>query len=155
MKEKDSKRFLQDTSKMLHTNIEQLLGTKIRVEVNETETVEIFFFNGKPLLARSNGDLFPTLLFKELLFILPKLVVDMGAIPYVCKGADVMVPGVISINGQFEINDVVIVVDERHGKTLAVGLALLRSENMKNVKNGKILKNLHYVGDKLWDSLNA
>jgi PUA domain protein len=155
MKEKDSKRFLQDTSKMLHTNIEQLLGTKIRVEVNETETVEIFFFNGKPLLARSNGDLFPTLLFKELLFILPKLVVDMGAIPYVCKGADVMVPGVISINGQFEINDVVIVVDERHGKTLAIGLALLRSENMKNVKNGKILKNLHYVGDKLWDSLNA
>jgi PUA domain protein len=155
MKEKDSKRFLQDTSKMLHTNIEQLLGTKIRVEVNETETVEIFFFNGKPLLARSNGDLFPTLLFKELLFILPKLVVDMGAIPYVCKGADVMVPGVISINGQFEINDVVIVVDERHGKTLAVGLALLRSENMKNVKNGKILKNLHYVGDKLWDSLKA
>ena len=155
MKEKDSKRFLQDTSKMLHTNIEQLLGTKIRVEVNETETAEIFFFNGKPLLARSNGDLFPTLLFKELLFVLPKLVVDMGAIPYVCKGADVMVPGVISIKGQFEMNDVVIVVDERHGKTLAVGLALRRSENMKNVKNGKILKNLHYVGDKLWDSLKA
>ena len=155
MKEKDSKRFLQDTSKMLHTNIEQLLGTKIRVEVNETETAEIFFFNGKPLLARSNGDLFPTLLFNELLFVLPKLVVDMGAIPYVCKGADVMVPGVISIKGLFEMNDVVIVVDERHGKTLAVGLALRRSENMKNVKNGKILKNLHYVGDKLWDSLKA
>ena len=155
LKEKDSKKLLLDVSKKLGTDIERVLGSKTRVEVNETETAEVFFFNGKPLLARSNGALFPTLSFEELLSVFPKVVVDMGAIPYVCKGADVMAPGVVSVKGEFNENDVVIVVDERHGKPLAVCVALLSSESMKTVNGGKTMKNLHYVGDKLWDTLKS
>ena len=155
LKEKDAKKLLLDVSKTLGTNIEQLLGSKTRVEINETEAAEIFIFNGKPLLARSNESLFPTLSFEELMSVFPKIVVDMGAIPYVCKGADVMAPGILSVEGEFKENDVVIVVDERHGKPLAVGVAILSSEDMKNVKGGKTVKNLHYVGDKLWDTLKS
>ena len=155
LKEKDAKKLLLDASKTLRTDIEQLLGSKTRVEVNETETAEIFIFNGKPLFARSNGELFPTLLSEEFFSVFPKIVVDMGAVPYVCKGADVMAPGVVSVEGEFNENDVVIVVDERHGKPLAVGVVLLSSEGMKTVKGGKIVKNLHYVGDKLWDILRS
>jgi PUA-domain protein len=155
MKEKDSKKFFQDVSNIFHANFEQLLGKKIRIEINETENAEIFFFNGKPLVARSNGDIFPTLSFQELFSVFPKIVVDMGAVPYVCKGADVMAPGIVSVNGEFEENDIVIVVDERHSKPLAVGLALLSTENMKTVTGGKIVKNLHYVGDKLWYALKS
>ncbi len=155
MKEKDSKKFLHDISNIFHADFEQLLGTKMRIEINETENAEIFFFNGKPLLARSNGKIFPTLFFQELFSVFPKIVVDMGAVPYVCKGADVMAPGIVSVNGEFEENDIVIVVDERHSKPLAVGLAQLSSENMKTVKGGKIVKNLHYVGDKLWYALKS
>jgi PUA domain protein len=155
LKDKEAKRFLLDVSKRLGPNVEQLLGSKPRVEVNETETAEIFIFNGRPLLARFNGELFPTLSFEELFALIPKIVVDMGAVPYVCKGADVMAPGVRAIKGEFKENDLLLVVDERHGKPLAVGVALFSSEAMKAVNHGKTVKNLHYVGDKLWNSMRG
>jgi len=153
LKEKEAKRFLLEVSKTLGTDIERLLGSKTGVEVNETEIAEVFIFNGRPLLARSNGVLFPTLSFEELFSVIPKIVVDMGAVPYVCKGADVMAPGLVTIKGEFEENDLLLVVDERHGKPLAVGVALFSSEDMKVLNSGKIVKNLHYVGDKLWNYL--
>lgn len=153
LKEKEAKRFLLEVSKTLGTDIERLLGSKTGVEVNETEIAEIFFFDGRPLLARSNGVLFPTLYFEELFSIISKIVVDMGAVPYVCKGADVMAPGVRAIKGEFKENNLLLVVDERHGKPLAVGVALFGSEDMKALNSGKIVKNLHYVGDKLWNYL--
>lgn len=155
LKEKEAKRFLLEVSKTLGTDIERLLGSKTGVEVNETEIAEIFFFDGRPLLARSNGVLFPTLYFEELFSIIPKIVVDMGAVPYVCKGADVMAPGVRAIKGEFKENDLLLIVDERHGKPLAVGVALFSSEDMKALNSGKIVKTLHYVGDKLWNYLRA
>jgi PUA-domain protein len=155
LKAKETKRFLLEASKTLGTAIEQFLDSKPRVEVNETETAEIFLFNGTPLLARSDGFLFPTLTFEELFPLMPKLVVDMGAVPYVCKGADVMAPGVVSINGEFNKNDVLLITDERHGKPLAVGAALFNSEDMKAVNHGKTVKTLHYVGDKLWNHLKG
>jgi PUA-domain protein len=155
LKEKEAKRFLLEVSKTLGTDIERLLGSKTGVEVNETEIAEIFLFDGRPLLARSNGVLFPTLSFEELFSVIPKIVVDMGAVPYVCKGADVMAPGVVDIKGEFEENDLLLIVDERHGKPLAIGVALFSSEDMKALDSGKIVKNLHYVGDKLWNYLRA
>jgi PUA domain protein len=155
LKNKETKNFLIEVSKTLGTDIEQFLGSKTGVEVNETEIAEIFIFNGRPLLASSNGMLFPTLLFEELFSIIPKIVVDIGAVPYVCKGADVMAPGVVAIEGEFEESDLLLVVDERHGKPLAMGVALFSSEDMKAINGGKILKNLHYVGDKLWNYLRG
>jgi PUA-domain protein len=155
LREKEAKSFRLEVSKTLGTDIEQLLRSKTGVEVNETEIAEIFIFDGRPLLARSNGVLFPTLYFEELFSVIPKIVVDMGAVPYVCKGADVMAPGVRAIKGEFEENDLLLVVDERHGKPLAIGVALFGSEDMKALDSGKIVKNLHYVGDKLWDYLRA
>jgi PUA domain protein len=155
MKAKEAKRFLLEASETLGTNIDQFLEPKTRVEVNQTETAEIFLFNGNPLLAKADGYLFPTLSFEELLPLMPKLVVDMGAVPYVCKGADVMAPGVVSIKGEFKENDVLLITDERHGKPLAVGVALFSSEAMKTVNRGKTVKTLHYVGDKLWNHLKG
>jgi PUA-domain protein len=155
MKAKEAKQFLIDVSETLGTGIEQFLGSKTRVEVNETEAAEIFFFDGKPLLARADAHIFPTLAFEELFPLMPKIVVDMGAVPYVCKGADVMSPGVVSINGEFKETDILLVVDERHSKPLAVGVALFSSEDMKAISRGKTVKILHFVGDKLWDSLKS
>ena len=155
LKDKDSKRFLLEVTERLGADITQMLGPKTRIEVNEIENTEIFTFNGRPLLARSNETLFPTLFFEELFPRLPKVVVDMGAVPYVCKGADVMAPGVLSIKNEFKEKDVLLVVDERHGKTLAVGEAIFSSEEMRTVKGGKTVKNLHYVGDKLWKGLKS
>jgi len=155
MREKEAKRFLQEVTERLGTDIEHFFGSKTRIEVNETETGDLFIMDGKPLLARADVDIFPTLSFEALLADIPRIVVDMGAVPYVCKGADVMAPGVRTIKGEFKENDIILVVDERHGKPLAVGVALLSSEDMNAAKGGKTVKNLHYVGDKLWNHLKA
>ena len=155
LKDKDAKRFLLEISKRLGTGIEQFIDSKTRIEVNVTETAELFFFNGRPLLAKSNGKLFFTLSFEELFPLFPKIVIDMGAVPYVCKGADVMAPGVRAVKGEFKENDLLLVIDERHGKPLAIGVALFSSEEMKTVNHGKTVKNLHHVGDKLWNLLKG
>ena len=155
MKAKEAKRFLSEASETLGTNIDQFLEPKARFEVNQTETAEIFLLNGNPLLAKIEGQLFPTLSFEGLLPFLPKLVVDMGAVPFVCKGADVMAPGVVSINSEFKKNDILLIIDERHGKPLAMGVALFNSENMKAINRGKTVKTLHYVGDKLWNYMKG
>ena len=75
----------------------------------------------------------------------------MGAVPYVCKGADVMAPGVQRIEGQFIKNEPILIVDEKFGKPLAIGLSLFSSEKMKTLEHGKLVKNLHFVGDRLWN----
>ena len=153
LKSKYAKKLLLTISKNLQINIEKFFESKIRIELLETEIAEIFIFNGRPLITRFEGCLFPTLYFKEVFGIIPKLVVDMGAVPFICKGADLMAPGVLSIKGQFNQNELLLIIDERHGKPLAMGLSIFDSEEMKKVNRGKIAKNLHFVGDKLWDYL--
>lgn len=153
LKEKEARKLFLDFSQRLKVDAERLFGPRPRVEVNETEVAQIFIVDGKPLLAKSGEALFPTLTFYEVFPFLPRIVVDMGAVPYVCDGADVMAPGVVSIEGDFDENDLLLIVDERHGKPLAIGAALFNSQAIKNLKHGKIVKNVHHVGDKLWKAL--
>jgi len=153
LKEKEARKLLLDLNQRVGVDAERLLGSKPSIEVNETEVAEIFIVNGKPLLAKSGSAFFPTLVFDEVFSFLPRIVVDMGAVPYVCKGADVMAPGVVDIEGRFKENDLLLIVDERHGKPLAIGVALFDSQAMKTQRHGKIVKNIHHVGDKLWDAL--
>ncbi|MCK4317467.1 RNA-binding protein [Candidatus Bathyarchaeota archaeon] len=80
---------------------------------------------------------------------LPRVVVDMGAIPYVCNGADVMAPGIADMDS-FEVGDLVVVRDVTHGKALAIGKALKSSSDIEASRKGKVIENLHYVGDSLW-----
>jgi PUA domain protein len=155
LKSKDAKKLTAEIVEKFGIEIEQFFGSKVRVESYEIDAFTVFLFNGKPLLAKSNGTLFFTLIFDEIFSKFPKIVVDMGAVPYVCKGADVMSPGIREIKGEFDENGLLLVVDERHGKPLAVGSAMFASEEMKKVKHGKAIKTLHYVGDKLWGSLKA
>ena len=75
----------------------------------------------------------------------------MGAVPYVCKGADVMAPGIVRIEGEFSKGDLVLVVDVKFGKALALGESLMDAETAKATKKGPIVKTLHYVSDKIWD----
>ncbi len=155
LKSKEAKKLALEIFEKFGIKIEQFFESKVRVESYEIDAVTVFLFNGKPLLAKSNNTLFFTLIFQEIFSQIPKIVVDMGAVPYVCKGADVMAPGIKEIQGNFVENGLLLIVDERHGKPLAVGSALFDSEEMKNIQRGKTIKTLHYVGDKLWDSLKA
>jgi PUA-domain protein len=79
-----------------------------------------------------------------------RVVVDMGAVGFVTKGADVMAPGIVDADPGIQKDDIVWVCDEKYHKVLAVGIALVTGEDMRLKRPGKAVKTLHYVGDRLW-----
>ncbi len=154
LKSKETQSLLNQISEKLKVNLE-VLKTKANVEIAETELAKIYLVNGKPLLAKIGDTLFPTLVFQEFFTLAPKIVVDMGAVPYVCKGANVMAPGIVRFEGEFREGDFIFVIDEKHGKPIAVVQALLDSEKAKQTRHGAVAKNIHYVGDKIWNLIKV
>jgi PUA domain protein len=151
LKTKDGKQVLSEAQAKLKLNFDELFGSKAIVEVVESEVGEVYLIGGKPLFFKSGDKILPTLLFTEFTAKAPKIVVDMGAVPYVCKGADVMAPGIVRIEGEFGKGDLVLVVDVKFGKALALGESLKDAEAAKATKKGPVVKTLHYVSDKIWD----
>ena len=64
-----------------------------------------------------------------------------------------MAPGITEI-GSFDEGDLVVIRDINHGKALAIGIANKSSADIEASKKGKVIKNLHYVGDKLWGAVS-
>jgi len=151
LKTKEAKQILEKASKKLRLDLDQLFGAKANIEVVESDVGEIYLIDGKPVLYKAGDVVLPTLLFSEFVSKAPKIVVDMGAIPYVCKGATVMAPGIMRIEGEFGKGDIVVVMDMKHGKALALGESLLDADFAKTAKKGPVIKTLHYVSDKIWD----
>lgn len=79
--------------------------------------------------------------------------IDSGAIRYIVNGADVMCPGIVYADSNIQKGNSVIVVDETHGKPLAIGIALIPGNSMK-ANSGKAIKSVHFVGDELWNLEN-
>jgi PUA domain protein len=151
MKTKEAKQILTEASKNLKLDFEAFFGSKMNVEVVESDVGAVYLISGKPLLYRTDDRILPTLHFGEFAAGSPKIVVDMGAVPYVCKGADVMAPGIVRVEGAFNKGDLVLVVDMKHGKALALGETLMDAEVARQTKKGPVIKTLHYVSDKIWD----
>ncbi len=151
LKAKEAKQILEQASKKLRLDLDQLFGARANIEVVESDVGEIYIIEGKPVLYKAGDAVLPTLLFSEFVAKAPKIVVDMGAIPYICKGATVMAPGIVRIDGEFGKGDIVIVVDMKHGKALALGESLLDADAAKTTKKGPVVKTSHYVSDKIWD----
>jgi PUA domain protein len=151
LKTKEAKQILTEASKNLKLDIEALFGSKVNVEVVESDVGAVYLIGGKPLLYKADDKILPTLLFSEFTAKAPKIVVDMGAVPYVCKGATVMAPGIVRIEGEFGKGDLVLVVDMKFGKALALGESLMNVEVARQTKKGPIVKTLHWVSDKIWD----
>jgi len=151
VRKREGKRLLHEVSKSLGIDAEKIFGSKPQIEIVETKRNKICLIDGAPLLAMADDVIFPTLFFKEYVSQLPKITVDMGAVPYICNGADVMAPGIVEVNGDFEEGALVTVVDERNKRPIAVARSLFDSEKTRSLDKGKAFKNLHYVGDEIWN----
>jgi len=81
----------------------------------------------------------------------PKVVVDAGAVKHIINGADVMRPGIKEFVGDFGRGDVVFIADEK-GRVIAVAVALYSKQEMAQMQKGKVLINLHHLGDKIWQA---
>ncbi len=148
LKDRDSKPLIEELRRLPN---QQHLTHKSRVEIETVKDSEIIFVDGVAIAFRRKGELAPVLTNTSALDGLPRIVVDMGAVPHVVGGADIMAPGIRKVNGEFAESQFLVVVDEKHGKYLAVGKALVGSGPMAATKKGKVVENVHYVGDLIWE----
>ncbi len=123
------------------------------IEILETNAdVTVFLVNKKPLLMDTGTWVFPTLRGAvQCPFPERMITVDAGAIPYVVNGADVMRPGIVAVSDDVIAGGPVQIVDERHKKPLAIGVALMDGSTLRASAAGKMCKNFHHVGDELWN----
>jgi PUA-domain protein len=141
-------------------NIEKVLGVPL-VGLDSKDRFEegilddgsrVLLFNDTILFFEYEGLIIPTIhALLEGKVTLPQVTVDMGAVRYVVNGADIMRPGITKIDDGIQVGSVVAIVDERHGKPLAIGISKLNSDDMRAAESGKVVQSVHYVNDALWD----
>jgi len=128
------------------------MGERVEVVETDREGLSLYLVDKKPHLMEYRGYVFPTLKgavarpFPE-----RRITVDSGAVSYVVNGADVMRPGIVGISDDVKTDHPVQIVEERHGKPIALGLAQLDAAEMKDKSSGKVVKNIHFVGDDIWN----
>jgi len=145
-----------------------LIGPKSRIEILESDPYDTFensvfdapkskilrviLVDGQPVAMNIEGTYFPTLKGALKLDVTEKyVVVDMGAVKFVAKGADIMSPGITEADSKILEGDLVIIIEETHRKPLATGRALISGPEMVENREGKAVKTIHYIGDKLWN----
>jgi PUA-domain protein len=158
MKIKSRHHLKGSDARKIITAIEPLLDgsstiRKSSLELAETDQeIDIIFVDGRPLIMMIEERPFLTVLGAIELNPKKKLVVvDSGAVRFIVNGADVMNPGIVYADPEIEEDDLVIIVEERHKKPLAVGKALIPGTKMHG--DGKAIKSLHHVGDLIWEGL--
>ena len=121
-----------------------------RVEFADVDR-EVVLVDGDPLVASFDGDLFVTV--RGANAHPPEghvVTVDSGAISFVSDGANVMRPGITEATDDIAPGDLVVIVEEAHGKALAVGRAETDGPDMVG-DSGRVVKSLHHVGDELYE----
>ncbi len=137
--------FLDDSSRLRKASLERAITD---------DGVDLIFVNGRPLIMIEEEKPFFTVL--GAIELMPKkrlVVVDAGAVRFVINGADIMNPGIVEADPEIAAGDLVIIVEERHKKPLAIGRALIPGMEMKG--EGKAVKSLHHVGDQIWKELEG
>ena len=107
-----------------------VLRGKIRNAVEIRENGIKLYRIGELIIGEINDKLYPVIHERnqEVLNKLPAIIVDMGAVPHIVNGADVMRPGIKEFRGEFDEGDLVVVRDERNLKPLAVAITLVGLE---------------------------
>lgn len=95
-------------------------------------------------------DYLPFLTDAKMLERFPSVTVDMGAVKFMCNGANVMRPGVKAFT-EFDKGQIVCITEESQKKVLAVGRALTSSKELAEMSKGQVVENLHYISDTYWE----
>ena len=129
--------------------IPKLKNIKI-FEIEEGKSILII--DSEIIAVLTHGEhILPFLGKSEILKQFPSVMVDSGSIKFICNGAKILRPGIVHFDS-FEKDEIVAIKDEKFQKYLAVGLALENSTIAESTEKGQIINNLHYVGDKFWNT---
>lgn len=138
------------------TRLNESFGMAIPIDdvpLDEAEAgpLHVLFREGEALAFIVGEDVAPTVrALLEFPAVRRQVTVDMGAVPFVYNGADVMAPGIVEADPAIGPADIVWVRDEKNRKPLAVGKALVDGPTMARGERGKAIETLHHVGDDLW-----
>jgi PUA domain protein len=102
-------------------------------------------------ILKVNEDYLPFLSEIKMLERFPTVTVDMGAVKFMCKGANLMRPGIKKFT-EFEKDQIVCIVEESQHKFLAVGKSLVSSSKLETMEKGEIINNMHYISDRFWET---
>ncbi len=147
-----SRRDSMDMVAKVEASVGLSLGLGKSAQAKCEEPVEgVVFVNldGLTFVQMEDGFL-PFLGSKEALDLFPSATVDEGAIKFMLNGADVMRPGIKSFDQWGEAGKIVIVKEEKKGRSIAVGKASVSSTEAQSMTKGVCLKNVHHVGDRYW-----
>ena len=143
-----------ETSKIL-----EQINSQWKIELPKQKNTKTHEVDEKGVIITGNGiiavkigdDILPFLDDIPILEKFPYVTVDMGAIKFVCKGANVMRPGITKFS-DFESGEIVCVIEESQKKFLAVGKAKISSIELDEINKGEVIKNMHYISDNFWES---
>jgi len=143
-----------ETSKIL-----EQINSQWKIELPKQKNIKTHEVDEKGVIITGNGitavkmgdDILPFLDDIPILEKFPYVTVDMGAIKFVCKGANVMRPGITKFS-DFESGEIVCVIEESQKKFLAVGKAKISSRELDETNKGEVIKNMHYISDNFWES---
>jgi len=136
---KISQEWNMEFPKMKNVRVHQIL-----------DDAQIITGNGLKIL-KIEEEYLPFLSETKILEKFPNVEVDMGAVKFMCKGANLMRPGIKKFT-EFEKDELVCIVEETHHKFLAVGKSTVSSSELENMEKGEVIQNLHYISDKFWET---
>ena len=143
-----------ETSKIL-----EQMKSQWKIELPKQKNIKTHDVSEKGVIITGNeitavkigDDILPFLDDIPILEKFPYVTVDMGAVKFVCKGANVMRPGITKFS-DFESSEIVCVIEESQNKFLAVGKAKMSSKEAEDSSNGEVIKNMHYISDDFWET---
>jgi len=138
----------------IRERIADCLGVEIEgdaFERLETDDRNLVLVDGEPIVFEPEGEPFLTVRGANAFPPARRAVtVDAGAVSFVSDGADVMRPGITAADEAIDPGDLVVIQEESHGKSLAIGRARVPGPEMVG-DEGKVVDSIHHVGDDLFD----
>ena len=142
----ETAKLLEKVSKIWNISFPKIKNLKVH-QISEQAQI----ITGEDIkILNIDDEYIPFLSQTEMLKKFPYVMVDMGAVKFMCNGANVMRPGIKKYS-DFEKDNLVCIIEESQNKFLAVGKALVSSQDVENMEKGEIVKNIHYISDKYWE----
>ena len=156
LKSKDKKTFFALLASFFpgqESLAQEMVTSKSRIEwVKLDQNQELYAVDGVLAFWLNEGKLIPLLSFlRDHDTPFKSVIVDVGAIKFVSKGADVMRPGITTIDSSIEKGDTVLIKDPNHNRVLAVGEALYDASQMQAMDTGKVIKAIHSITDNIFE----
>ena len=120
------------------------------LELLEKDNLKLLLINQNQAFFWYGNQWVPTLRLLQQNPLLKTITIDMGAIKFIVNGADIMRPGIVDVDLAIKKDDFIVIIDQKNKKPIAIGISLYDGSEIQTLTTGKVVKNIHYLGDDLW-----